>query len=60
MVYNAHMANKEEWIKIRINADEKALFTAQAEEEGLSLSAWARSSLKKLARQAAPKTKKKK
>jgi predicted HicB family RNase H-like nuclease len=38
-------------IKIRVSAEDRAAFMAAAAAEGLSLSAWARHHLKRLARQ---------
>jgi hypothetical protein len=45
------VTGKDEWVKLRISAEDKALFSEQAEEEGLSLSAWMRTHLRRLARQ---------
>jgi hypothetical protein len=45
------VVGKDEWVKLRISLEDKALFSEQAEEEGLSLSAWMRSHLRRIARE---------
>jgi predicted HicB family RNase H-like nuclease len=44
------MERLSEMIRIRVSDEDRAAFTAAAEAEGLSLSAWARHHLKRLAK----------
>jgi predicted HicB family RNase H-like nuclease len=44
-----------ETVKIRLTGDDRAAFAAAAAAEGLSLSAWARRHLKRIARKGAQK-----
>ena len=51
-MYNVRVIRKDEWLtKIRVTAEEKQLFLAQAAAEGLSLSSWIRMHLLRIARQ---------